>query len=86
MHLHAEALAEFLGGPPVCAGDQKILFPGIDPSQPVTLGKLATCASPLPAPATDAEVKRDSSSKRCSTTIPGCASTSCTTPPRWSTR
>lgn len=60
MHLHAEALAEFMGGPPVCAGDQKILFPAIDPSQPITFDKLATCASPVPAPPTDAEVKRQS--------------------------
>lgn len=56
MHLHAHTLADYGGGVPVCTSDQEISFPGIDPTEPVTIGKLLQCARPLSPPGSDQEV------------------------------
>lgn len=63
LHLHAESLAGFLGDivdadelPSVCAGDQRILMPGLDPREPMTIQKAKTCPQRLKAPASDAEL------------------------------
>ena len=53
MHLHAHSLTQYGGGMPNCANDQEILFPGIDPREPITLGHVKTCASPMAPAATD---------------------------------
>lgn len=66
MHLHAETLREFVGdiqdgnvGPPrVCAGNQSIIFPGLDPRQPLTIEKAQDCETRLVAPPTDEELLR----------------------------
>ena len=53
MHLHAHSLSQYGGGMPNCANDQEIVYPGADPREPMTLARLKTCASPMPAAATD---------------------------------
>ena len=40
MHLHAHSLSMYGGGASVCAGDQAISFPGVDPAQPMSLERL----------------------------------------------
>jgi uncharacterized protein len=60
MHLHAHSLRAYGGGVPVCTGDQEITFPGVDPTKPITFGLVVKCASPLPPPATDEAVMRES--------------------------
>ncbi len=35
MHLHAGSLDDFGGGVPVCTYDQKIVYPGWDPKDPI---------------------------------------------------
>jgi predicted TIM-barrel fold metal-dependent hydrolase len=60
MHLHAHALSDYGGGVPVCTNDQKISFPGVDPTRPITLDLVLQCPRPLSPPATDAEVMRQS--------------------------
>jgi predicted TIM-barrel fold metal-dependent hydrolase len=59
MHLHAHTLDRYGFPPPeVCTNDQEIVFPGLDPRQPLTPGRVKTCRSPLRAPATDEELLR----------------------------
>src|SRR5215218_9964784 len=60
MHLHAHSLSQYGGGMPNCSNDQEIVYPGADPREPFSLGRLKTCASPMPAAATDELLMRDS--------------------------
>lgn len=60
MHLHAHTLADYGGGVPVCTNDQDISFPGVDPREPITIGKLLRCASPLSPPSSDQEIRDQS--------------------------
>jgi uncharacterized protein len=60
MHLHAHSLVDYGGGMPVCTNDQTIVFPGADPRQPMTIDRLMTCKSPVPAAATDEAVMTES--------------------------
>jgi uncharacterized protein len=60
MHLHAHSLDQYGGGFPNCANDQEILFPGIDPREPIVFGRLKTCGSSVPAAATDELVMKES--------------------------
>jgi predicted TIM-barrel fold metal-dependent hydrolase len=60
MHLHAHSLADYGGGMPVCTNDQTIVYPGADPRKPMTIDRLMTCKSPLPAAATDEAVMTES--------------------------
>jgi predicted TIM-barrel fold metal-dependent hydrolase len=54
MHIHAEPLSEFGGGElSACSGDQKTIFPAIDPRGPFKLQDLLTCKNPIRASATD---------------------------------
>jgi hypothetical protein len=59
MHLHAHTLSMY-GTPPsaVCANDQEIVFPGLDPREPVTFARVHSCGAPLRAPKTDEELRR----------------------------
>lgn len=60
MHLHASTLSEFGTPPPrVCAGDQEIVFPGLDPRKTLTLEDAQSCPAPLAAPGTDEEVLQE---------------------------
>jgi predicted TIM-barrel fold metal-dependent hydrolase len=62
MHLHAHRLADYGGGMPVCANDQRITFHGMDPREPVTprtYSRLKSCAAPLPASASDEANQRE---------------------------
>ena len=57
MHLHAHTLSMYgTPLPAVCTNDQDILFPGIDPREPVTPQRVKSCPRPLAAPGTDEEV------------------------------
>lgn len=60
MHLHAHSLSQYGGGMPNCANDQQIVYPGIDPREPITLGRVKSCASPMPAAATDESLMKES--------------------------
>ena len=60
MHLHAHSLTQYGGGMPNCANVQEIVYPGADPREPITFGRLKTCRSPLPAAATDEALMQDS--------------------------
>jgi uncharacterized protein len=60
VHLHAHSLADYGGGMSVCTSDQTIEFPGVDPRQPMTIDRLMSCKSPLPAAATDEAVMTES--------------------------
>jgi uncharacterized protein len=60
MHLHAHALADYGGGVPVCTNDQEISFPGVDPTQPITIDLVVQCPRKLSPPATDDAVMRQS--------------------------
>jgi len=60
MHLHASSLDDFGGGVPNCTNDQKIVFPGWDPKEPITLENRKICSSPMPAAATDEALKQES--------------------------
>jgi predicted TIM-barrel fold metal-dependent hydrolase len=60
MHLHAHSLSQYGGGMPNCANDQEIVFPGIDPREPITLGRVKTCASPMAPAATDELLMQES--------------------------
>lgn len=66
MHLHAESLAGFLGDiadpttqPSVCAGDQGILMPGLDPKEPITVERAKTCPHRLPAAGSEEDLLRE---------------------------
>ncbi len=57
MHLHAHTLSMYgTPLPAVCTNDQDILFPGVDPREPVTPQRVKSCPRPLAAPGTDEEV------------------------------
>ena len=59
MHLHAHTLRMYGTPPPaVCTNDQKIVFPGLDPREPVTFARVHSCGAPLRAPKTDEELRR----------------------------
>jgi predicted TIM-barrel fold metal-dependent hydrolase len=60
MHLHASSLDDFGGGVPVCTNNQKIVYPGWDPKDPLVFGKLKRCESPMPAAASDEALMRES--------------------------
>jgi predicted TIM-barrel fold metal-dependent hydrolase len=60
MHLHAHSLSQYGGGIPNCANDQEIVYPGADPREPFTFERLKTCASPMPAAATDELLMKES--------------------------
>ena len=60
MHLHAHSLEEYGGGGPVCTNDQKIIFPGWDPRQPISLEAVMTCPRPMKSAATDEAVMKES--------------------------
>jgi predicted TIM-barrel fold metal-dependent hydrolase len=60
MHLHAHSLSQYGGGMPNCANDQEIVYPGADPREPMSLARLKTCASPMPAAATDELLMKNS--------------------------
>jgi uncharacterized protein len=60
MHLHAHSLSRYGGGVPNCANDQEIAYPGADPREPMIFARLKTCASPIPAAATDEALMRES--------------------------
>ena len=60
MHLHAHKLDEYGGGGAVCTNDQKMVFPGVDPRQPITLDRAVSCPSPMKAAASDEAVMRES--------------------------
>src|SRR5215207_982865 len=60
MHLHSHSLAQYGGGMPNCANDQEIVYPGGDPRQAITFKSVKTCASPMPAAATDELLMKDS--------------------------
>jgi predicted TIM-barrel fold metal-dependent hydrolase len=60
MHLHASSLDDFGGGVPNCTNDQKIVFPGWDPKEPIASQKLKSCPSPIPAAASDEALKEES--------------------------
>lgn len=60
MHLHAHSLDEYDGGGSVCTNDQKIMFPGVNPRQPITLDLVQTCPSPVQAAANDEAVMMES--------------------------
>jgi len=53
VHLHAHTLSEF-GTPPltVCT-NQDVIYPGLDPREPLTITRAMACASRLAAPETD---------------------------------
>lgn len=59
VHLHAHTL-DMYGSPPpeVCTNDQDIIFPGIDPREPIGRQPVKICPTPLRAPATDEELMR----------------------------
>jgi uncharacterized protein len=60
MHLHAHSLSQYGGGMPNCANDRAIVYPGADPREPTIGARLKTCASPMPAAATDESLMRES--------------------------
>jgi len=60
MHLHAHALSQYGGGMPNCANDQEIVYPGADPREAITFSRVKTCASPMPAAATDELLMKES--------------------------
>jgi predicted TIM-barrel fold metal-dependent hydrolase len=57
MHLHAHTLSMYgTPTPAVCTNDQDILFPGLDPREPLTAERVKSCSKPLAAPGSDAEL------------------------------
>lgn len=57
MHLHAHTLSMYGTPPPaVCTNDQDILFPGLNPREPVSPQGVKSCSRPLAAPGSDEEV------------------------------
>ena len=59
MHLHVHALSQYGGGMPTCTNDQEIVYPAADPREPMTFARLKTCASPIPAAATDESLMKE---------------------------
>jgi hypothetical protein len=60
VHLHAYSLSDFGGGFPNCADPREIVFPGVDPRDPMTFDRVKACASRLPAAATDEALMKES--------------------------
>lgn len=60
MHLHAHTLDQYGGGGSVCTNDQKILFPGVDPRQPIRLDQVFSCRAPMKSAPTDDAVMKQS--------------------------
>jgi predicted TIM-barrel fold metal-dependent hydrolase len=60
MHLHAHSLSQYGGGMSNCANDGHIVYPGIDPREPITFDRLKRCASSMPAAATDESLMKES--------------------------
>lgn len=59
MHLHAETLAEFGGGGPVCINEGDMILRGWDPRVPLTLDMLARCTVTVESSTTDDAVMRE---------------------------
>jgi predicted TIM-barrel fold metal-dependent hydrolase len=60
MHLHAHTLSMYgTPAPAVCTNDQDILFPGLDPREPLTVERVKVCPRPLAAPGSDDEVLQE---------------------------
>ena len=60
MHLHAHTLSMYgTPTPAVCTNDQDILFPGLDPHEPVTPQRVKSCPRPLAAPGSDGEILKE---------------------------
>jgi predicted TIM-barrel fold metal-dependent hydrolase len=59
MHLHAELLAEFGGGGPVCSNEGSIVLGGWNPRVPLTLDQLGKCSVTVASSATDEAVMRE---------------------------
>jgi predicted TIM-barrel fold metal-dependent hydrolase/pimeloyl-ACP methyl ester carboxylesterase len=55
MHLHAHTVASYASEPIwICTGDQPVVFPGLNPRQPMSIDRaLARCATPIQSAATD---------------------------------
>lgn len=62
MHLHASTLEDFGGGMPVCTNenDQKIVFVGWDPKEPIDIWKLTRCEKRMPAAQSDEALMQES--------------------------
>jgi predicted TIM-barrel fold metal-dependent hydrolase len=61
MHLHAHSLADYGGGMPVCTNEGALVFPAVDPREPITFAReLATCAAPIPPAASDEALRTES--------------------------
>ena len=60
MHLHAFRMEELPPGAPACPGDQQVLVPTIDPKDDLDFSKFITCANPLLAAASDADLMQKS--------------------------
>ena len=61
MHLHAHAVASY-GPEPVanCTAEEPVVYPGLDPRQPMTLDRaLPPCARPIYSAATDEDLLRE---------------------------
>lgn len=57
MHLHAHTLSMYgTPTPAVCTNDQDIVFPGLDPREPLTAERVKSCSQPLAAPSSDDEL------------------------------
>ncbi len=59
IHMHATGVSDFGGPISVCTNEGKILYPGLDPRDPITVERAAMCDSPLPSSRTDAELLDD---------------------------
>jgi hypothetical protein len=60
MHLHANSLADFLGGGLVCTNDQKIILPGWDTKEPLSIDKVVRCPKAwVKSPPTDEAVMKE---------------------------
>jgi predicted TIM-barrel fold metal-dependent hydrolase len=59
MHLHANSF-DVGRGARVCTNEQKIVFPGWDPKEPIVFEKLMRCPSPLQSASTNEAVMRES--------------------------
>ncbi|MDF1504381.1 amidohydrolase family protein [Roseisolibacter sp. H3M3-2] len=61
MHLHAHALADYGGGMPVCMNREPIVFPAVDPREPITFAReVVRCATPVPSARTDSALLAES--------------------------
>ena len=59
MHLHAHTLKMYGDRPPaVCTGDQDLVFPAVDPREPMGADRVKQCPAPVPAPPDDVELLR----------------------------